>query len=91
MNIQGVYRAHFHTSEALLFMSVCISNPTDAYLFLYNAEMDILRRKVYADVRNIILKHMFVTRSFVFITTSGNRVTIYYCIAFVTRIISHRL
>ena len=45
------------------------------YLFLYNAEMDILRRKVYSDaggLRNIILKHMFVTRSFVFITTSGN-------------------
>ena len=30
------------------------------YLFLYNAEMDILRRKVYADVRNIILKHNYV-------------------------------
>ena len=61
------------------------------YLFLYNAEMDILRRKVYDDVRNIILKHMFVTRSFVFITTSGDIVTIYYCIAFVTKTILHRL
>ena len=29
-------------------------------------------RKVYANVRNIILKHIFITRSFVFITTSGN-------------------
>ena len=27
-------------------------------LFLYNAKMDILRRKVYANVRNIILKHI---------------------------------
>ena len=72
-------------------MSICIANPNVLYLFLHNAEMDILRRKVYADVRNIILKHMFVTRSFVFITTSGNIVTIYYCIAFVTRTISHRL
>ena len=42
------------------------------YLFRYNAKMDILRRKVYANVRNIILKRMFITRSFVFITTSGN-------------------
>ena len=41
-------------------------------LFLYNAKMDMLRRKVYANVRNILLKHMFITRSFVFITTSGN-------------------
>ena len=41
-------------------------------LFLYNAKMDILRRTFYANVRNIILKHMFITRSFVFITTSGN-------------------
>ena len=41
-------------------------------LFLYNAKMDILRRKGYANVRNIILKHMFITVSFVFITTSGN-------------------
>ena len=42
------------------------------YLFLYNAKMDMLRRKVYANVRNILLKHMFITRSFVFITTSDN-------------------
>ena len=41
-------------------------------LFLYNAKMDILHRKVCANVRHIILKHMFITRSFVFITTSGN-------------------
>ena len=60
-------------------------------LFLYNAEIDILHRDVYANVRNIILKHMFITRSFLFITTSGNSVTIYYCIAFVTRTIFHRL
>ena len=39
-------------------------------IFLYNAEMDILRRKVHANVRNIILKHMFITRSFMFITRS---------------------
>ena len=30
-------------------------------LFLYNAEIDILHREVYANVRNIILKHMFIT------------------------------
>ena len=59
-------------------------------IFLYNAEMDILRRKVHANVRNIILKHMFITTSFVFIMTSGNSVIIYYCIAFVTRTIFRR-
>ena len=60
-------------------------------IVLYNAEMDILRRKVHANVRNIILKHMFITRSFVIIMTSGNSVTIYYCIAFVTRTIFRML
>ena len=60
------------------------------YPFLYNAEMDILSREVYANVRNIILKHMFITRSLVFITTSGNSLTIYYCIASVTRTLFHR-
>ena len=54
-------------------------------IFLYNAEMDILRRKVHANVRNIILKHMFITRSFVFIMTSGNSVTIYLHLIWVTR------
>ena len=52
------------------------------YLFLCNAEMCILSSEVYANERNIILKHtgMFITISFVFITTSSKRVTI-YCIA----------
>ena len=67
------------------------------YLFLYNAEIDILRREVYANVRSIILKHVFITRSFVFITRSfvfitmsGNSFTIYYCIASVMRTIFRR-
>ena len=60
-------------------------------IFLYNAEMDIFRRKVHANVRNIILKHLFITRSFVFILTSDNSVTIYDCIAFVARTIFRRL
>ena len=47
------------------------------YLFLYNAKMFILSREVYANVRNIILKHMFITISFVFITKSSKRVSIY--------------
>ena len=59
------------------------------YLFLYNAERDILSREVYANVRNIILKHMFITISFGFIMTSGNSLTIYYCIASVTRTLFH--
>ena len=61
-------------------MSMCISNPPMLYPFLYNDEMFISSREVHANVRNIILKHMFITISFVFITTSSKRVTI-YCIA----------
>ena len=35
-------------------------------LFLYNAEIDILHRKVYANVRNIILKHVYYEILFVY-------------------------
>ena len=41
----------------------CVSlNLLMLYPFIYNAEMDILSREVYANVRNIILKHICLLR-----------------------------
>ncbi len=56
------------------------------YLFLYNAEMDILRRKVYADVgpTEYNIKALCLLRDPLCLL---RRLAIYYCIAFVTRTI----
>ena len=48
--------------------------------YIVHFKKKFLSREVHANVRNIILKHMFITISFVFIATSSKRVTI-YCIA----------
>ena len=69
-------------------MSMYISNPSDALSLSIQRRNDMLSREVYANVRDIILKH--IMRSFVFITTSGNSLTIYYCIASVTRTLFDR-
>ena len=68
-------------------MSMFISNPS------YALSLSIQRRNIHevdANVRSKIFKHMFITRFFVFITTFGNSLTIYYCIASVRRTTFHR-